>query len=126
MNLAIPIAQAAGVLCSSCVEARLDLDVTEAGINNILAVVEIDFALPQYRVADTNPEDMLDGPVTFRQIGIFVRAHQEAQNRTIDDEIGEIPLMLKDRNDARSNRNTVDLEQRRSLVRRGTAHDDVI
>src|SRR5262245_34372689 len=125
MNCAIPIAQGAGVLCAGCIEARLDFNVTEAGIENGLPVVEKDFALPQYRVADADPEDVLD-PAALRQIGLFVRVHYEAKDRMIHDEISEVPLTVKDRNDARSNRNTVDLEQRRILVRRSTVHDHVI
>src|SRR5262245_44140962 len=116
MNLAIPVAQAAGVLRSGCVEARLDFDVTQTGIKNVLAVVEIDFALPQYRVADADREDAPDGPAILWQIGFSVRIHQQAKNRTIEDKISEIPLTLKDRNDARSNCKTVDLEKRRILV----------
>src|SRR3984957_11126413 len=119
--MAVGVAELARVLLQQAVEGSPKIHVTQVGGENALAIVIVDRSSIEHCVANAQVEQAgiaTAGPAAFnrRDITDPVRVGEHLHHRLINDKAVEIPLAVKNRDNANSNLTVSDLEQRRIRV----------
>src|SRR5207237_6143786 len=107
---------------------RLKLEIMKVCIEGALLVVVIHLALTKHHMtyAEVEHAGLLARALCLRNIRVAIRGNKDMRHGMVDDDVLEIPLPLKQRDDLDSDAEMIHVHERRRLIRRRAVDHNVI